>query len=223
MKNYEAVAPQYNFEEVENYRRKKSKLVEKVERGLEKGAEKVKDKINKAADLLGPEDALLLPIVPFKVAMLDALAQKGIKPTNTHISNVAKLFLTEVVKKARQNYVEHLTDEEKQSAKEQAGTAVKGGAEIAAGDYVGGIKDLVKAIIAYFKGVDDKNKNKKASADEMNQKLLAEKGMEKMATDQTPEQIAKVVTGDNPPKKDSSKMLLYLVVVVAIVFFASRK
>ena len=221
MKHYEQVTPQYNFENVEHLRHHKSKLVEKIEKGIDKAAQTVKEKVKEAAKSLEPEDALLLPLVPFKTAMINALGAKGIKPKNNHIGTVAKLFLQEVVNK--NNFVEHLTAEEKQSIKEQAGTAAKVSAEIAAGDYVDGAKDLIKAIIAYFKGVDEKNKKKRATADELTHKLDAEQGMTKMEQVQTPKEIAQMVTGDKTTTTTgSNKTLLILVGLVIVVYIASK-
>ena len=176
--------------------------------------------------------------------MKKALEKKGIAHSN-ELEDIARKFIAMV--KNKSNFDSHLTDIEKEAAKEtlkkDSKTLAKAGSEIAAGDYIGGAKDLVKVIVDYFKGVHEK---KDKSDDE--KKLLddAEKGVEDVAgkdsdelipkAPQAPQETKSLKSDDTPtppapPASTSTSVMgglstntmLMIVGVIVVLYFVSKK
>jgi hypothetical protein len=166
--------------------------------------------------------------------MKKAIEKKGIAHSND-LEDIARKFIAMV--KNKSNFDAHLTDIEKAAAKDtlkkDSKTLAKAGSEIAAGDYIGGAKDLVKVVVDYFKGVHEK---KEKSDDE--KKLLddAEKGVEDVAGKDSDElippapQAPKSADTSTPASTSTSMMgglstntMLMIVGVIVVLYFVSKK
>jgi hypothetical protein len=218
----------------------KPKFVQKVQNAGKKALDKIKEAGEKVIDKVKDGDltALFLPILPFKVAMKKALEKKGIAHSND-LEDIARKFIAMV--KNKNNFDSHLTDLEKEAAKEtlkdNQKTLAKAGVQIAAGDYAGGAKELVKVIVEYFKNVHDK---KDKSEDE--KKLLndAEKGVEDVAgkeseellppapqTPSAPDTSTPASTTTTTPASTmgglSTTTIAMIVGVIVVLYFVSKK
>lgn len=212
----------YFGEEVEHLRLKGAgkRLKEKAKKAVKKVGEKIKD----VAKKLSPADAVYLPLLPFKLAMMKALKKKGIKHGKS-MPEVAFAFAKHIVKK------ENLDDETPTAAdklKEVAGQVQE------VGGVVGSAAGIVKIIISFFKKNDQKTKEGTANAEEMELKLDAEEGIaaldnsdeadiEKAAKGQSTGQTRSATeptpaaTGMNP------KTIMILAGVVLVVLLMRRK
>jgi hypothetical protein len=183
---------------------------ENLEEHFKKGklknlGKKIGDKIKKVADQVKPEDAVFLPLVPFKGLLKKRLKKKGITPKSNKLKDIASAFHDAEVKV---NFE-------------------------ASGNFVGDSIDLVKDILDLIKRVSDRVKAGKGSADDAefssdadkaanNADDLSERTLrEELVTDD-------VIIAPSTPAATGGGMLstntiLILVAAAAAVYFFSRK
>jgi hypothetical protein len=181
---------------------------ENLEEHFKKGklknlGKKIGDKIKKVAEQVKPEDAVFLPLVPFKLLLKKRLKKKGITPKSNKLKDIASAF----------------HDAE-----------VKGNFE-ATGNFVGDSIDLVKDILDLIKRVTDRVKAGKGNADDAefssdadnaanNADDLSERTLrEELVTDDVNTAPAATTTGG----KMSTNTILILIVAVVAVYFFSKK
>lgn len=171
----------------------------------QKVADKVTNTVNNFVQQAGNvlqsagESALLAPLLPFKVAMVNALKRKGENVTmNSKLLDVASLFKQKIVdRKSTTNYLEHADVDAEQ------------------------IMQLVQTILPFFTQILELVKSGKASAEE---KLINDDAEQeaKKAT----EGGAPTTTGVNAPTGDNwfQKYKWVIIGAVAVVLFlAFRK
>jgi hypothetical protein len=145
--NLEAIEEAFEeaFETTENFRKKgkgKGKgLFKKVGQGIKKATKKIGEKIKDVAKNLKPEDALFLPLIPFKALLRKRLDKRGIKYKSSSLKNLAIAFYNAEVKgKNFEDLEENLVDD----------TAT-----------------IIKAIINFITKIKEKRAAGTATADEM--------------------------------------------------------
>jgi hypothetical protein len=202
------------FETTENFRKKgKGKgLFKKVGQGIKKAAKKVGEKIKDVAKKLNPEDALFLPLIPFKAVMRKILDKKKISYGNGSIKNLMKAFYSGVVKKGKNFEEEHLVSDVVSIVKEIISFLKKNKDAADAGEATEEEAELAAEVDNASAGADD--------IDE--EEMLAEfnVGREKV----------QVIAGEQQVKNASASMgglstntIMILVVAVVALYFVSKK
>lgn len=180
------------------------------EKGKGKIGKKITDKIKKVAEKVGADDAVFLPLLPFKKAMKRRIEKAGVKPKSNKIKDIAQSFYDVVVKKTKgfeEQNIEPVT-----------------------------MTLIVSAIVSFFKAVNDKKKAGNASADEMEMAMDVEDGIE-AAEDYDEDELKEETTGSGKGGSRKStgegsgsgggelmdqKTIFMIIAALALIYFVSR-
>jgi hypothetical protein len=181
---------------------------------------KIGEKLKDAAKNLSDNDAIYLPIVPFKKVLKKRLDKKGVKYSSNHISDIAKAFYKSEIEGT--NFESYLNEEEKTPAKKDV--------EIP-GSVVGIAAKIVESIINLIKQKKEDQKQGKTGAGD-DELLLdiddAAKAAEAMTAADL-QKAAQLRTNDAnnaPSTKEEGKMdmtTIYILIAVVIgIYFISK-
>jgi hypothetical protein len=180
---------------------------------------KIGDKLKDAAKNLSDNDAIYLPIVPFKKVLKKRLDKKGVKYASNHISDIAKAFYKSEIEGT--NFESYLNEEEKTPAKKDV--------EIP-GSVVGIAAKIVESIINLIKQKKEDQKQGKTGAGD-DELLLDIDDAAKAAEAMTAADLQKAAQlrtneANTPPPKEEGKMdmtTIYILIAVVIgIYFISK-